>query len=127
MPARSQWFSRCIGLTNSVQPYCMFESITVHPTIKASCTHRLIGVSARDGVMFFDSCLFGNIRHCSGDTACAVRHTKEGQPHFHAGECSGQHQLVDAAEVPDTKNPARNLAEPRSQGHIEAVENQRAE
>ena len=38
--ARLQWFSSCIGLTNSVHPYCRLASRTVERTAKASCAHR---------------------------------------------------------------------------------------
>src|SRR5580765_4366990 len=127
MPARSQWFSFCIGLTNSVQPYCMFESMTVQATISANCAQRLIGVSARDGVMSFDPRLTGKVRHRDGYAAVAERDIHQRQSHLHAGERAGQHQLVEISEVPDTEDAACQLAEARPEGHIEALEDQRTQ
>src|SRR5215831_6479642 len=113
-----------MGLTNSVQPYCMLESMTVHATIRASCTQRLVDLSARDGVMSLDPRLFRKIRHRRGHAARPVWHVHQGQSHLDAGQRSRKHQLVKTAEVADAENAARHLAKARSQGHIEAVEDQ---
>ena len=40
IPTVAQWVSLRMGLTNSVQPYCMLDSVTVDNTMMASCTHR---------------------------------------------------------------------------------------
>src|SRR5205823_4147324 len=99
MPARSQWFSFCMGLTNSVQPYCMFESITVQATIRASWAQRLIGVSARDGFMGRNPRLLGKIQHGRSHAACPVWHVHKRQSHLHTGERARKHQIVKTAEV----------------------------
>src|SRR3954466_2617394 len=114
MLARSQWFSFCIGLTNSVQPYCMFESMTVHATIKASCAQRLTDASARDGVMSFNPRPFREIRHRGSNATRPVRHIQKGQSHFYTGERAGEHQLVETPEVADTEDAARHLTQARS-------------
>src|SRR5215831_7403987 len=111
MPARSQWFSFCIGLTNSVQPYCMLESMTVHATIKASCAHRLTDVSARDGSMGFDPRLFGQIGHRRSYAARSVRHIKERQSHFDACKRACQHQVIETPEVADAEDAAGHFTE----------------
>src|SRR4051812_17015224 len=127
MPARSQWFSRCMGLTNSVQPYCMFESMTVHPTIRASWTHRLIEVSTGDGVMGFRPCLLGQIGYRRVHAACAMRDAEGRGSHPPPGERAGEHQPVHTAEMADPEHTARKLAEPRPERHIETAKDQRAE
>src|SRR5262249_3486697 len=116
-----------MGLTNSVQPYCILESMTVHATIKASCTQRLVNLSARDGVMGLDPRLVRKIRHRRRHAARPVWHIHEGQSHLDTGERARKHQLVKTAEVADAEDAARHLAKPRSQGHIEAIEDQSAE
>ncbi|MNS78031.1 hypothetical protein D3C72_1116310 [compost metagenome] len=36
---RPQWYLSSIGLTNSVQPYCMLAIIAMQITPKTNCTH----------------------------------------------------------------------------------------
>src|SRR3954453_15937702 len=115
-----------MGLTNNVQPYCMFESMTVHATIMTSCSQRLIGFSPSDGVMRLGPCLLAKIRHCGVQAVCAVRHVKEREPHFDAGERASEHQLVHTAQVPNAEYATRNLTEARPERHIETVQYQRA-
>ena len=47
------------------------------------------------------------------------------QAHLYAGERAGEHQFVDAAEVADAKHFAFELAETRTERHVEALENRR--
>src|SRR4051812_43586732 len=100
--------------------------MTVHPTIKASWTHRLILVSARDGVMS-DPCLLRKIQHRRGDAACLVRDARKRDSHPHACGRAREHHLVYTAEVADAENAARYFPHPRPEGHIEAVEDKPAE
>ena len=46
MLARSQCIALCIGLTKSVQPYCMLDSMTVQETPMASCSQRFCSALA---------------------------------------------------------------------------------
>src|SRR5262249_41713356 len=45
MPAMSQPFVFCIGITNSVQAYCRLAISTMHSTPSQSWTHRLAELS----------------------------------------------------------------------------------
>ena len=49
------------------------------------------------------------------------------EPHLDAGQRTSQHELVEIAEMANTKNFARNLSEARSERHVEPVEQQRPE
>jgi hypothetical protein len=105
----------------------MFESMTVQATIKVSCAHRLIGVSARDGIMSFDPRLTGKVRHRRGHAAGAMWDVHKRQSHLHTGERAGEHQLVETSEVPDAEDAACQLTEAGPEGHIEALEDQGAQ
>src|SRR5215471_5223448 len=108
MLVRSQWFSCCMGLTKRVQPYCMLESMTVQATIRASCAQRLTRVSAGGELIGFGPRLLYQIRHRGGHTARRVRDAEKGQAHLHAGQGAREHEVVEAAEVPDAEDAASN-------------------
>src|SRR4051812_196706 len=104
-----------MGLTNSVQPYCMLDSMTVHAIIRPNWTQRLMGVSAGDRVMGFDPRLVGKIRKGSGNATCTVRHVEQRESHLHAGERARKHQVVKTAEVADAEDAARKLTQAGSE------------
>ena len=56
------------------------------------------------------------------DTAFCVWHTCESKAHFNSAESSGQHQIVEAAEVSYPEYFAREFREAGSQGHIKILE-----
>src|SRR5205814_8731066 len=51
-----------------------------------------------------------------------VRHVGELEPHLDAAERAGERQVVQIAEVPDSEDLPLQLAEPRAERHVEALE-----
>ena len=49
------------------------------------------------------------------------------EPHLHAAQRPGQHQVVERAEVTDAEHAALQLAEPGAERHVETLEDRRAE
>ena len=47
---------------------------------------------------------------------------RDPQPHLHAGQRAGEHQVVEVAEMADPEHLVLELAEPRAERHVEALE-----
>ena len=68
------------------------------------------------------------VRRCqniqSGHYAAVfVGHASQPEPQFDSTQRSGKHEVIEAAEVTDAKHFTRELAQTRSEGHVEILEN----
>src|SRR5712691_9546198 len=52
-----------------------------------------------------------------------MRNTREVQPHLYAAEGSGQHEVVEVADMPNTEDLALKLAEARAERHVKPFPN----
>src|SRR5215469_5266086 len=50
-----------------------------------------------------------------------MRHACERKPHLDARQRSGERQIIEEAEVPDTEYLAGELAQPRAKRHVETL------
>src|SRR5437879_780656 len=55
-----------------------------------------------------------------------MRDTREVQPHLYAAEGSGQHEVVEVADMPTAENLALKLAEAGAERHVEPFQNHTA-
>src|SRR5437867_1535139 len=59
--------------------------------------------------------------------AFSIWNAGEGETHFDPGKCSRQHQVVEAAQVPDAEDLSLELREAGSKGHVEFFKNEFSE
>ena len=72
---------------------------------------------------FFVALRFRQIVKGCHHASLFVRHACETESHFDAAERPGQHEIVEAAQVPDPKNPALQFREACSERHVKVIEN----
>src|SRR5437773_9022876 len=56
-------------------------------------------------------------------SAAIERHAADREAHLDAAERTGQHEVVEVAEVSDAEDAALDLAEAHPERHVEALEN----
>src|ERR1700722_13741519 len=56
------------------------------------------------------------------NAARLVRDAGQAETHFHAAQCSRQHQIVEAAEMPDAKHFTRQPGEAGSERHVKVFQ-----
>src|SRR5215470_17293849 len=60
--------------------------------------------------------------HCCGGATLPMRNASHGKPHLHTAKRTGEHQIVEIAEVSNTKHLVRHFPEAAAERHIEAIE-----
>src|SRR5258708_27190732 len=50
-----------------------------------------------------------------------MRDSRQTEAHLDAAKRSGQHEVIKAAEMPNSKHFARKLGKPRPYGHVESL------
>lgn len=60
---------------------------------------------------------------CSVYTTSGKGYFSCDQSHFHAGQGSGQHQIIKITQMADSENPALYFGEPGTERHVKSLEN----
>src|SRR5579863_2011418 len=61
------------------------------------------------------------------DAALFVRNLGERKTHLHAAQCSGQHEIVEIAQMANAKNFSVHLSQAVAERHVELLEDQFAQ
>src|SRR5690348_12383172 len=64
----------------------------------------------------------GKILRCCRYAILPMRYAQETQAHLDPGQRTRQHQVVEAAEMADAEDLAGELAQARTQRHVESIE-----